>query len=153
MLKAWLSTLALLLLAAPAFAADAWVTEPGGTLPCNFVDHRACWWEVAQSGSVFVTTVIDTQWCENWTASWFNNIAAATHNNIASVYENGNGFTISATDLTAEKVANADLTGDPADPDLFQLRGFDGVYVYARFTMNDAGSTGRLVIHCHPRAN
>ena len=143
----------LLLFAAPAFAADAWVTRPGaatGTFACDFQQSRVCWWDNLESGGLDVTTVLDVQVCENVTAEFYSNIASANNNNTATVFANGNEHTIHATDLHAEPIQNAVLTGDPATS-LFAIYGFDASFLYVRFVMNDGASTARISIHCHPR--
>ena len=143
----------LLLFAAPASAIDAWVTRPGaatGTFACDFQQSRVCYWDVTEAGSLDVTTVLDVQVCENVSAEWYANIASANNNNTAIVFANGDENTISASDLWAEPIQNAMLTGDPANS-LFAIYGFDASFIYVRFTMNDNGSTGRISIHCHPR--
>lgn len=157
-MKIFRITLALLMLfllfAGSATAIDEWTTEPGADdlFPCDFQKSRSCWWDVTEAGSLDVTTVLDAHICENLSVRWYNNIAAATYNNIAAVYSNANKFTISATNLFAEKVRGLDLTGDPtASGDLFAIYGFDSSYVYVRFTMVDVGSTGRIEMQCHPR--
>lgn len=135
----------------PASAnSDAWVNEPGGTAACTFPAFRACWWDNLEATSADVTTVLDTTVCENITASCFSSLTTTNHNNTCTIYDNGNGFTISATDLTAEIVKDAVLDGDPA-VDLFSIYGFDAAYTYARFAMTDVGTTTRLKMHCHPR--
>ena len=149
-MKHFISLLAILMILVapiPAWAADAWVGLPGGatqTAPCSFSESRTCWWDVAATG---VTTQLDTQSCENVSVSWIANIASGANMNTATIYEN-HSTVISATDVTAEIVENAVLTGDPAT-DLYAIYGFDAGFVYARFVIS--AGTGRLKVHCHPR--
>ena len=148
-----LLVLAALLLASDALAIDAWVTEPGGAVACTFPRNiyrtfRTCWWDVTEAGSTDVTTQLDTRWCENVSVSWISSITTTNHNSTATIYDN-QSTSISGTDLTAEIVQNSVLTGNPATS-LYSIYGFDASFVYARFSMVDVGTTGRLKVHCHP---
>ncbi len=145
---------ALLVLSAPTVGASgAWVDIPGGATKvpeCDVKDFRACWWDALQAtAATHVTGQIDVTDCENITYSLISNIADTAHNNTVAAYDN-QAKTIDASDITAEKIQNADLNGDPA-ASLYSVYGADATFVYFRFTFVDASSTARLKLHCHPR--